>query len=333
MCELANTESNRLLLKVAACSGLSGKDARRRYGIENISTNQKKIDDAFNRAAEIRTAVLDWANMKEKAVLQTLGYDCTSGDSEKEDECNLEEVEDVEWISSSEDETECSHDMPTFRNQNRGVSSVPVSDCITSTNSCSQIPKTSEKKGYVARPRSFDPDDTDVLMSAPIFPEFSKETLLLMLRENDLNWFSFAKELQAMLPFGNQDGALQQILLDFADYIPMSDLTSREEQLAEVSRQAYLEIQRKQSLSDEVFETDSESEDDDWLEINDILSDEAKVLQERTKIRKAAKREVSRKIAQEAPLQRKITKMISTILTKYPDVRKWKMLFANTGLV
>ena len=85
-----------------------------------------------------------------------------------------------------------------------------------------------------------------------------------------------------------------------------------------------MEDQRKQSLSEEVFETDSESEDEDWLGINYILSDEAKakVLQERKKIKKAAKREASKKIAQEALLQRKIPKRVSTILTKYPDVGK-----------
>ena len=45
---------------------------------------------------------------------------------------------------------------------------------------------------------------------------------------------------------------LNQILIDFADYIPFSHLTEREEQLVEVSRQAYLEDQRKPALGNEI---------------------------------------------------------------------------------
>ena len=83
-----------------------------------------------------------------------------------------------------------------------------------------------------------------------------------MLRENNLNWFTFAKELETMLPVGSQ--GVQTLLI-----IPFSDLTEREEQLVEVSRQASLEDQCKQALDNEIFKTESKSENGDWCQIND----------------------------------------------------------------
>lgn len=124
-----------------------------------------------------------------------------------------------------------------------------------------------------------------------------------------------------MLPVGSQV-VLNQILIDFADHIPFSDLSEREEHLVEVSRQAYVEDQRKQALDNEIFETESESEDGDWCQIDDILSNKAKaqIQQARKKIKRAATKETSNKIAKEALLQRKIPKRVSTFLTKYLDI-------------
>ena len=80
--------------------------------------------------------------------------------------------------------------------------------------------------------------------------------------------------------------------------IPFSDLAEREEQLVEISRQAYLEDQCKQALKNEIFKTESQSEDGDWCQINDILSNKAKaqIQQARRKIKRAAARETSKKI-------------------------------------
>ena len=122
--------------------------------------------------------------------------------------------------------------------------------------------------------------------------------------------------------FFSSKEVFDQILVDFAGYISSSDLSAKEKQLVEVSRQAYLEDLRKLATSDDLFATDSESEDGDWLAIKDILSEEAKVQlqKERKRITRAAKRQTSKKIAQEAMLQRKIPKKVSTILKKYPDI-------------
>ena len=71
LCKLASTEADRMLLKMSV---------QKRYGVQSLSAKQRKIDDALEKASEIRDTILELANVKEKAVLQTLGYDFTSSD-------------------------------------------------------------------------------------------------------------------------------------------------------------------------------------------------------------------------------------------------------------
>ena len=322
LCELATTETDRLLLKMTACSELSAKEARKRYGVQNLGEKQRKIEETLRRASEIKQTVAELARVKEKALLCTIGFDYESSDSEDES-TDLGEVQDVQWISS-EDATEDEEEFPLSDqlHSNKGQHDTDSSDHGSSFVKVAQENAVSKEKGTSDR-GMFDPDDTDILKNPTVNPAPSRETLLLILRENNLNWFTFVAELKNMLPTDNPE-VLNQILVDFADFIPYSDLSTAEEQLIEISRQAYLEIQRKQSLGNAIFETDSESDDGDWCEINDICSDEAKekVQQERKKIKMAAKRETSKLIAKEALLKCKIPKKVSTIVTKYPDIGK-----------
>ena len=59
----------------------------------------------------------------------------------------------------------------------------------------------------------------------------------------------------------------------------------------EVSRKAYLDDCKRKACADDLFETDSESEDACWSGITDILSDKAKskVAKERRRIKSAVK--------------------------------------------
>ena len=237
----------------------------------------------------------------------------------------LEKLKELSGFSSSEDEAEFPCNIPAGSE----VDCVNVEQCGVTALGGMQVSVTTSDKRKTSRSEGelnanlgsqvLDPDDTDLLKNAKVNPAPSRETLLYMLRENNLNWFTFAKDLEFMLPVGSQI-VLNQILIDFADYIPFSDLTEREEQLVEVSRQTYLD-QRKQALDNEIFEAESEYEDGDWCQINDILSNKAKaqIQQARRKIKRAATRETSKKIAKEALLQRQIPKRMSTFL-KYPDI-------------
>ena len=55
-----------------------------------------------------------------------------------------------------------------------------------------------------------------------------------LLRENKLNWFSFALEVE--ITFTNYtENVLDQMLLDFSHYLSESDLSPEDEQLVEQS--------------------------------------------------------------------------------------------------
>lgn len=175
-----------MLLKMSVYSCLSGKEAHKRYGVQSLSAKQRKIDDALEKASEIRDTILELANVKEKAVLQTLGYDFTSSDSEDE-ESNLEEIEGVECISLSEDEAEFPCSIPAGSE----VDCVNVEQCGETALGGSQVSVTTSEKRKRSRSEGelnanlgsqvLDPDDTDLLKNATVNPAPSRETLLYML--------------------------------------------------------------------------------------------------------------------------------------------------------
>ena len=76
-----------------------------------------------------------------------------------------------------------------------------------------------------------DPDITHKNVAMTFTP--SHEHLLLVLRENKLNWFSFALEME--MTFTHCTEVLDQMLLDFSHYLYESDLSPEEEHLVEQS--------------------------------------------------------------------------------------------------
>lgn len=134
LCQLASSESDRFLIKMAACSELSGKEAQRRYEIHNLHSKQQRINKALQRATEIRDAILELANVKEKALLHTLSYDTDSTSCDSDDENDLEQVE---WISSSEDEM--GQDKVNV-DQHYHCNAL-LHDCNTSVNECKVLIK------------------------------------------------------------------------------------------------------------------------------------------------------------------------------------------------
>lgn len=109
-------------------------------------------------------------------------------------------------------------------------------------------------------------------------PTPTMQHMLLMLRSNELNGFSFVEELRMLLQEFTSE-ALNEVLLDFADYLSSSDIAKNEEHLIERSRQAYLERERQQVMEEENsdIESDPESDNpDDWVDIDDISSKQAK---------------------------------------------------------
>ena len=87
------------------------------------------------------------------------------------------------------------------------------------------------------------------------YPSF--QHLLLVLRENSLNWFSFVEELKLTLSSVTEE-VLDQLLMDFVYLLSSSDLTA-EDAVVEQSRQAYLAQRRQTERENAEVTTDSES--------------------------------------------------------------------------
>lgn len=75
LCSLASTESDRKLIKYAACASrnLSEKKASQTYGISNYGALRNEVEGALQKACEIRNEVMQIAAVKERAFLRTLG--------------------------------------------------------------------------------------------------------------------------------------------------------------------------------------------------------------------------------------------------------------------
>ena len=120
---------------------------------------------------------------------------------------------------------------------------------------------------------------------------------------------------------------LNQVILDFANHLPSSDLTIDEEMHVEVSRQAFLEVQRRRSLDGPEIEADSDNDEDQhWegVEITDVLGEETlrKIQSERLRIKRRAERKMAEEIAKTCILKRRIPPSASRLQKKFPTIGK-----------
>jgi len=349
LCKLASNESDRKLIKYAACASrnLSSREAAKRYGVSNYSTLKSEVEQALETACAIRKNVMELAEIKDRSFLRTIGIDVSSSSSESE---GSGKSSCCEWESESSDEADSENELDNTNEKSQsetigttihhsketdtdGQSSELKSmehseETCTDTNVLENHDgkKASQKDKYVTH---LDPDvalNKQVVETHVYTP--TKEHLALMLRENDLNWFAFVEELMNLLRQYNTD-VINQVLLDFAQQIDSMDFTEAEERLIEQSRQAYLLRCRQQesydNLSSNQVVTDSESDDpESWLNLKQLKSPAGIELikKQRKILRQQAKRRAAKLIANNCLLKRKIPKRVSSILKEFPSIAK-----------
>lgn len=152
----------------------------------------------------------------------------------------------------------------------------------------------------------------------------SYEHLLLVLRENSLNWLSFVEELKLTLPNITEE-ALDQLLMDFVYFLSSSDLTREEDTVVEQSRQAYLAQRRQTERENAEVTTDSESDDpEDRVELHQAKTMnkdmQEKVKKQRQIFKKYRKRIIAKEVTKRCLLRRRLPKRVSRTLQKYPDI-------------
>ena len=168
---------------------------------------------------------------------------------------------------------------------------------------------------------SYDPDSiskTAILAN----PALSNDVLLSWLRDHDLNWFAFFEEVSQYLRNYTSE-VLNQVIIDFIDHLPSSDLTLDEEMRVEVSRQAFLEVQRRRSLDGPEIEADSDNDEDQhWegVEITDVLGEET--LRKIRSVKRRAERKMAEEIARTCILKCRIPPSASRLQKKFPTIGK-----------
>ena len=241
VCDLASSEKDKRLIKYAvSCGGnMSREAAKKKYGISDLTLLKNTVENAVEQAREIRDAVDHLSNVKEDCILEELGILC--GNDSKSDSDESESSEDE--TSENGSDTDCPGDVDS---ENDGQNS--------------NIPPNSSAL------------DPDVVMKgmATVSPAPGNEHLVIILRENNHNWFSFVEELKMLLHMYTPE-VLKQVLVDFAAYLPLSDLPDEEERLVEQSRQAFLMTERRRvAREDDDVVSDSESDDpEDWVDVGE----------------------------------------------------------------
>ena len=302
LCKLASTEGDRKLLKFAVCeaSKYSSKKAQEELGVQSVNNLKREVRNAMQQAEEIRREVSDLAAVREKSALRCLGLytlcDSESSDSDNEGEADLSDQSDIKWLSDSGSETEAQTEAEwQDLGSRRGPETMP-------------------------RESHLNPDE-DLNKEPHVFAP-NHDHLLLMLRENNLNWFSFVEEVRLSM-HDYSDEVVNQVLIDFSQNMPSMGMDDDEEERAEVSRQAYLTSERVATRNNMEL-TDSESDDpEDWVNL-DLRSEEGKdmLVKQRAIIRRMAKRQQAKIIAEQCLLKRKVPKKVGVILTKFPNIGK-----------
>ena len=165
VCALASSSKYRDLIRYVAFSGqgFSGRSVRNTYGSGLFNKKTELINDSLVKAEEIKDAVETLADIQSQSLFQKIGLnlDSDSGDSEND------------WIDVDFDE-----DSSQFSCRNEETIAIAENQCSRSLGEDSNA--------------TYDPD-AGLQKEFIVDPTPSNEHLLMMLRENNLNWFSLLR--------------------------------------------------------------------------------------------------------------------------------------------
>ncbi len=284
---------------------------------------------------------MELAKIEEKAVLRSMRLDSLiMSDSESDDDHDGDDehsLDDAHVITDSTDDVIANKVDDNARDVYE--SEVVLNDEGNHSSIWDSFPKeeyivdpvplnTEMNKDDERNDHSYDPDSASkeefIANPAP-----SNEDLLLWLRDDcNLNWFELFEMIKQYLSSYSQE-VLERVLLDFSDFLPASDLSIEEERHVELSRQAFLEYQRRSNKENTESDIESESANDQDIipAVVDPLGDLApqlqeKVRKERRRIKRRAQRRIVKTQDDTSVLKRKITKKGSQLLRKFPDIGK-----------
>lgn len=289
-------ERQRLKYAIVKAAGMSSTQAKETYGFNDISTKIREVESALEDAAAIREAIENIAEIKDQAILDSLGiYDTTIGDeSESSDD--------------SETDSDTSEDSEGILCRVYGGSEAAKKDEAEIT-----------RLEQVDKQESAEKIDTNSL---------DDQQLVNILLYCDLNWIEFARVVTGMQE-NKQPNLTENMLAEFARKLSSLNFNNEEKGLIDQSKKAYL-VQK--SRNDKEADVDdglvaSESDDDDPTELFQVqdpldVKGKAIILKKRAAIQRKAKRDIAKRIAERRFLQRRRSKRIGRIEKECPDIGK-----------
>ncbi|WAR08101.1 BIR7A-like protein [Mya arenaria] len=319
----SDDERERLTCLLSEASGLGSSQMKNQYSVTNINRRKDRMNEALRESTEIREGVEMLANLQVN-VLKGFGIksfeveDSTDEDS-TDDDADFEDIigDDFGHLS----DTRCDE----FSDD---VNDVRCDDVRCDDVSDVRVDDVSDVRCDVNDVRN-NGQQYDLYKEVNVnVPYMNPHQLMDLLRELQYNWFAFARVLESNLTLNDEQ--LNQLLLDFAGLIPMLNLADNEEKLIEQSRQAFLLRNRLVETihhdNEEIGDTDSDTEitTDELANIHNLLDENGKmVIAKKTlSIRRKARANANKIIAERRFLKRKVGKKTSGILKKFPDIGK-----------
>ena len=126
LCELASTEKDRRLIRVAASQGQSANAARNSLGISNLTVERERVREAIDEYVEIKNMVNEIAQAKED-VRNSFGLACSDPDDSSSSELSIDSDGDsCDW--SNETEGDCTEELSGCSLESQNSVTIPSSE-------------------------------------------------------------------------------------------------------------------------------------------------------------------------------------------------------------
>ncbi len=152
--------------------------------------------------------------------------------------------------------------------------------------------------------------------------------LIDVLRKCDFNWLEFVSKVEKEKSSIDKN-ILDRSLEEFLEELPSLGITEHNYNLIQQSRQVYhnrnLLLEKQDEINDGMIVSDEEFDNpEDFLQVRKPLDDAGKnlIFKKRAAIRRKAKRDIKKKIAERRFLMRRRSKRVGKILRECPDVGK-----------
>ena len=267
---LTETDAAREMLKhvTAKASGLSDTKAKKIYGFTGVHKREQKVEEAIKESLAIRQAIEKIANLKDKALLSSLGFQVSSESEPSESESESED--DSSELSSNDENRSVSSCVQSAVHTESPQSNIDIENGEHSASMFTKMHKPGETRIETNNEQCFKnhSEANDILLNS--------HELLDILKLCSYNWFEFVSFLQSRFS-NSSDEALSQLLLEFGCQLSSLNLEESDMIAAERSREAFLLVEKmddKNNVEEDIVSESDSSDQEVWNRgVNSVLGE------------------------------------------------------------